>query len=124
MYMFVLINLVVAIGVPNAINLIYMNEKHQNSFPWRLENGTTVCHFECKEHLQKYLDRYKLNARQYNISNKDGEPFESRKKYKKNVESSTGNSDNRGPSSSKRRTTRVDTPRNTSGVSKSKRKKK
>ncbi len=124
MYMFVLINLVVVIGVPNEINLIYMNEKHQNGFPWRLETDTTVCHFECKEHLQKYLDRYKLKARQYKISNKDGEPFEPRKKHKKNVESSTGNSSNRGSSSSKRRTTRLDTPRNTSGVSKSKRKKK
>lgn len=89
------------------------SDKHQEGFPWRLENGTTVCHFQCKEHLQKYLDRYKLKARQCNISNKDGEPFESRKKHKKDVESSTRKSSNRGASSGKRRTTRMDSTGNT-----------
>ena len=43
------------------------------TFPWRLEVNKdyhnvkgialTVCHFECEEHLQKYLDRYKLKKR-------------------------------------------------------------
>ena len=85
-----------------------MDELHKNGFPWRLENGKTVCHFQCKEHLQKYLERYKLKARQCNISNKDGEPFESRKKHKRDVESSTGKSSNRGASSVRKRKPRMD----------------
>ena len=45
------------------------------TFPWRLEVNKdchnvkgialTVCHFECEEHLQKYLDRYKLKPKDY-----------------------------------------------------------
>ena len=89
------------------------SDKHQEGFPWRLENGTTVCHFQCKEHLQKYLDRYKLKARQCNISNKDGEPFEPRKKHKRDVESSTRKSSNRGASSVRKRKPRMDSTGNT-----------
>ena len=52
------------------------------SFPWRLEVNKdchnvkgialTVCHFECEEHLQKYLDRYKLKPKDYKVSNREG----------------------------------------------------
>ena len=90
-----------------------MDELHKNGFTWRLENGKTVCHFQCKEHLQKYIDRYKLKAKQCNISNKDGEPFESRKKHKKDVESSTGKSSNRGASSVRKRKSSMDSTGNT-----------
>ena len=62
------------------------------TFPWRLEVNKdchnvkgialTVCHFECEEHLQKYLDRYKLRPRDYKVSNRDGKSLKSSKKHK------------------------------------------
>ena len=36
-------------------------------FPWRLEHDNTVCHFQCEEHLQKHIDRYKLKPRKYKV---------------------------------------------------------
>ena len=43
------------------------------TFPWRLEVNKdnhnikgialTVCHFECKEHMEKYLDRYNFKPK-------------------------------------------------------------
>lgn len=42
------------------------------TFPWRLEHGTTVCHFECQEHLEKYIDRYKLKSKDVTVENIDG----------------------------------------------------
>ena len=90
-----------------------MDKKHYDTFPWRLEHGTTVCHFQCKEHLQKYLERYKLKTRQCSITHKDGEPFESSKKHKKNVESSTGKNNNRSTSPVRKRKPRMDSTGNT-----------
>jgi hypothetical protein len=65
------------------------------SFPWRLEVSRdyhnikgialTVCHFECEEHLQKYLIRYKLKPKDYKVLNREGKSFKSSQKYKKNV---------------------------------------
>ena len=65
------------------------------TFPWRLEVNKdchnvkgialTVCHFECEEHLQKYLDRYKLRPKDYKVSNRDGKSLKSSKKHKTNV---------------------------------------
>ena len=96
-----------------------MEVKYHDAFPWRLENGDTVCHFECREHLQKYLDRYKLKAKKCNITHKDGEPFEPRKKHKKDVESSTRKNNNRSTGSVRKRRTRMDsigdTTRNAKG---------
>ena len=97
-----------------------MDKKHYDTFPWRLEHGTTVCHFQCKEHLQKYLDRYKLKTRQCNIIHKDGEPFESRKKHKKDLESSTRKNNNRSTSTVRRRKPSVDSTGNTTRSTKSK----
>ena len=58
-----------------------------HTFPWRLEVNKdhhnvkgialTVCHFECEEHLQKYLDRYKLKPKDYKVSNRDGKSLKS-----------------------------------------------
>ena len=57
------------------------------TFPWRLEVNKdchnvkgvalTVCHFECEEHLQKYLDRCKLKPRDYKVLNRDGKSLKS-----------------------------------------------
>ena len=49
------------------------------TFPWRLEVNKdnhnikgialTVCHFECKEHMEKYLDRYNFKPKDQNRLN-------------------------------------------------------
>ena len=100
------------------------------TFPWRLEVNKdchnvkgialTVCHFQCEEHLQKYLDRYKLKPKDYQVLNRDGKSLKSSQKHKRNVQSSTGKGSDRSTSTSKRRTSRVDSVRNTTGTAKSK----
>ena len=92
-----------------------MDKEYQNGFPWRLENGNTICHFQCKEHLQKYLDRYKLKAKQCNIKNKDGESFEPRKKHKKNIQSKSRKSSNRSTSTVRKRKPHMDSTGNITG---------
>ena len=94
--------------------------EYHDAFPWRLEHGSTVCGFQCKEHLQKYLDRYKLKPRNVHISHKDGEPFESRKKHKTDVQSSTRKSNHRGTSTVRKRKSSMDSTGNSSRNSKSK----
>ena len=43
------------------------------TFPYRLEyqdgNDTRVCHFECEEHRDKHIKRYKLRKGKYFIDN-------------------------------------------------------
>jgi len=59
-------------------------------FGYRLEFGEkkniTVCWFECQEHLDKYLERYRLDKRTIKIDYRDGEPVEPSKKRKRSVE--------------------------------------
>ena len=62
------------------LNADYSSLFPHQTFPWRLEVNKdhhnvkgialTVCHFECEEHLQKYIDRYKLKSRDYKVSNR------------------------------------------------------
>jgi hypothetical protein len=44
------------------------------NFPFRLEYEENkvkkVCHFECKEHLDKYLERHKLKKNKVKIENR------------------------------------------------------
>jgi hypothetical protein len=64
-----------------------------DTFPWRLEVNSdchnirgiklTVCHFECEEHLQKYIDRYKLKSKDYEVSNRYGNILKSLQKKRK-----------------------------------------
>jgi len=101
------------------------------TFPWRLEVNKdchnvkgialTVCHFQCEEHLQKYLDRYRLKPKDYKVSNRDGKSLKSSQKHKRNVQSSTRKSSDRSTSAVRRRKPSVDSTRNT--VSNAKRKK-
>ena len=98
------------------------------TFPWRLEVNKdhhnvkgialTVCHFECEEHLQKYLDRYKLKPKDYQVSNRDGKSLKSSKKHKTNVSKRSGNGDNRSPGSISGRKSSVDSVGNTSSNAK------
>ena len=83
------------------------------SFPWRLDLSTTVCHFECEEHLQKYLDRYKLKPKDYKVSNRDGKSLKSSKKHKTNVSKRSGASNNGGSGTVRKRKSSVDSTRNT-----------
>ena len=102
------------------------------TFPWRLEVNKdchnvkgialTVCHFECEEHLQKYLDRYKLKPRDYEVSNRDGKSLKSSKKHKKDLQSLSRKSDNGSASPVRRRKSRVDSTRNTTSNTRSKKK--
>jgi len=98
------------------------------TFPWRLEVNKdhhnvkgialTVCHFECEEHLQKYLDRYKLRPKDYKVSNRDGKSLKSSKKHKTNVSKRSGNSDNRSTGSVRKRKSSVDSVGNTASNAK------
>jgi len=98
------------------------------TFPWRLEVNKdchnvkgialTVCHFECEEHLQKYLDRYKLRPRDYKVSNRDGKSLKSSKKHKANVQQTTRKGSNGSSSTVRRRKSSVDSTRNTTSNAK------
>jgi hypothetical protein len=100
------------------------------TFPWRLEVNKdchnvkgialTVCHFECEEHLQKYLDRYKLKPRDYKVSNRDGKSLKSSKKHKANVQQTTRKSSDRSSSTVRKRKSSVDSTRNSTSNSKRK----
>ena len=93
------------------------------TFPWRLEVNKdhhnvkgialTVCHFECEEHLQKYLDRYKLKPKDYKVSNRDGKSLKSSKKHKTNVSKRSRASNNGGSGTVRKRKSSVDSTRNT-----------
>ena len=98
------------------------------TFPWRLEVNKdchnikgialTVCHFQCEEHLQKYLDRYKLKPKDYQVLNRDGKSLKSSKKHKRNVQSSTGKSGDGSASTVRKRKSSVDSVRNTASSAK------
>ena len=104
-----------------------MNFPYQ-TFPWRLEVNKdhhnvkgialTVCHFECEEHLQKYLDRYKLRPKDYKVSNRDGKSLKSSKKHKTNVSKRSGGSNNGGSGSVRKRKSSVDSVGNTTSNAK------
>ena len=102
-----------------------------DTFPWRLEVNKdhhnvkgialTVCHFQCEEHLQKYLDRYELKPKHYQISNRYGKSIKSSQKHKTKLQSSTRKSSDRSTSAVRKRKSSVDSTRNT--ISNAKRKK-
>ena len=94
------------------------------TFPVRLEFGEkknlTVCHFQCDEHLQKYLERYKLDKRTIKVTYRDGEPTKSGKTNKTKVRSRTTKVSDGSANTDKKRTKNVDKPRNVSSTRKSK----
>ena len=97
-----------------------------DKFGFRLEFGekknTTVCWFECQEHLDKYLERYRLDKRTIKIDYRDGEPTKPSQKRKRSVEQKSGTKSKGSSGTSKGRTTRVDSTRNTTGTTKRKKK--
>lgn len=100
------------------------------TFPWRLEVNKdchnvkgialTVCHFECEEHLQKYLDRYRLKPKDYQVSNCDGKSIKSSQKHKTKLRSSTGKGGDGSTSTVPKRKSSMDSARNTSSNAKHK----
>ena len=113
------------------LNADYSSLFPHQTFPWRLEVNKdhhnvkgialTVCHFECEEHLQKYLDRYKLKAKDYKVLNRDGKSLKSSQKHKKNVQSSSRKNSDGSTSAVRKRKPRVDSTGNTSSNAGSKR---
>ena len=85
------------------------------TFPVRLEFGEkknlTVCHFQCDEHLQKYLERYKLDKRTIKVTYRDGEPTKPSKTNKKSVQSRTTKNSNGSTSAGRKSTKKLDTSR-------------
>ena len=94
------------------------------TFPIRIEFGekknTTICHFQCQEHLDKYLERYKLDKRTTKIDYRDGEPTKPSQKRKRSVEQKPEPKGNRSSGTSKGRATSMDSTRNTSSTTKRK----
>ena len=94
------------------------------TMPVRLEFGEkkdkTICYFQCDEHLQKYLARYKLDKRKIKVDYRDGEPVKSGKADKKKLQQGTTKSSSGSASGTKRRTKNVDAPGNTNRTRKPK----
>ena len=94
------------------------------TFPIRLEFGekkhSTVSYFQCDDHLQKYLERYKLDKTTIKIDYRDGEPVVRSKKHKRDVEQEPEPKSNRSSGTSKGRTTRLDSVGNTPSTPKRK----
>jgi len=87
------------------------------TFPIRLEFGdkknSTICYFQCHEHLDKYLERYRLDTKTIKIDYRDEQPIRSRKTNKRGLEQKS-KSESKGSSGSIRnRRTRVDSSKHT-----------
>lgn len=97
-------------------------------FAFRLEFGekknSTVCWFECQEHLDKYLERYRLDKRTLKIDYRDGEPVEFGKKQQNNVQKRPRKTSNGSSSGSERSTKKLDSTGTIGGSGKSKSKRK
>ena len=74
--------------------MIHTTKFPYENFPIRLEykdgKDSKICWFECEEHLQKHLDRYKLKKKDITVENRDAKPVRSRKTNKGSVEQKSG----------------------------------
>lgn len=93
-------------------------------FGYRLEFGEgknpTICWFECEEHLQKYLERYKLDIKTTKIDYRDGKPPNTSEKRKRSVEQKPKPKSKGSSGTSKGRKSSVDSTRNTTRTTKRK----
>ena len=94
------------------------------TFPIRIEFGekknTTICHFQCQEHLDKYLERYKLDKRTIKLDYRDGEPTQPSQKRKRSVEQKPEPKSKGSSGSVRKRKPSVDSTRNTTRPTKRK----
>jgi hypothetical protein len=83
--------------------------------PYRLEFGEkkniTLCFFECKEHLDKYIERYKLKAKDIQVQYRDEQPIKSSKTNKKNLQQTVEKDNHRSGGGHRRGTKNLDTSR-------------
>lgn len=92
-----------------------------DNFPLRLEykegKNIKICWFECKEHLDKYIERYKLKKKDIVVEDKNAKPVRSRKTNPRSVEQKSGTKSKGSPSAIRKRKSSMDstgnTPRNT-----------
>ena len=92
------------------------------TFGVRIEIPTEnrIAWFTDDEHLQKYLERSKLDKRTIKIDYRDGEPVDTSKKRKGSVEQKPKPKGKGSSGTSKGRKPSVDTPRNTARSTKRK----
>jgi hypothetical protein len=92
-------------------------------FGFRLQFGEqknpTICWFECQEHLDKYLERYRLDKRTIKIDYRDEPPVPS-KRNKRSVEQKSKPKSDGSKSTVRKRKSSVDSTRNTTRSTKSK----
>jgi hypothetical protein len=95
-----------------------------DKFGFRLEFGegknTTICWFECQEHLDKHLERYKLDKRTIKIDYRDEKPIKPSKKHKGSMEPKSKTKSDGGASSVRKRKSSVDPVKHTTRTPKSK----
>lgn len=94
------------------------------TFPIKLQvkegKSVTVCFFQCDEHLQKHLERYKLDKKDIKIDYRDGEPVVRSKKHKRDVEQKPKPKSDGSKSPVRKRKSSVDSSRNTARTTKRK----
>ena len=92
------------------------------SFGVRLDHKDEkkICWFKDDYDLQKYLERYKLDKRTIKIDYRDGEPTKPSEKRKRSVEQKPKPKSKGSSGAGKKRTTRVDSTRNTTSTTKRK----
>ena len=87
---------------------------HQNH-PYRLEFGEkknpTICFFECEQHLNKYIERYKLKAKELTIQYRDEKPTRTIKTKQKSLQQTVEKDDHRSGSGHRRSTKNLDPSR-------------
>ena len=92
--------------------------------PYRLEFGEkkniTLCFFECKEHLDKYIERYKLKAKEITIQYRDEKPTRTSKKHPKSLQQTDEKNDHRSGGGHRRSTKDLDPSRPVNRTRKSK----
>ena len=92
--------------------------------PYRLEFGEkkniTLCWFECKEHLDKYIERYKLKAKDIRVQYRDEQSIKSSKTNTKSLQQTVEKDNHRSGGGHRRNTKDLDTNRNSNRTRKPK----
>ena len=92
--------------------------------PYRLEFGEkknpTICWFECEQHLKKYIERYKLKAKELTIQYRDEKPTRTIKAKQKSLQQTVEKDDHRSGGRPRRNTKDLDATGTVSRTRKSK----
>lgn len=83
------------------------------TMPFRLEHkdsqkGTVICHFQCREHLDKYLLQHKINSKSCVILNANDESFQSCTSDTPSVQQRTRKTSAGSTDTNRRRTKKLD----------------